>query len=228
MLAYRALDYFAKESEYADRIDREKILEILGITKEEAENYPDTEQEFQNLVAEKHCSLEQMRVRLGNHMWVPQKSLESYPDSTNVHRVQVYQDFGQGYREEDSYFVQDAYWSEKDVTCDIKVGSDVKMLRIDPALCSCILKVRKLTFNGKEIAWSRKKDFLINGRILKPAKEEPGLTMVFSTDDPNININLEQYEKNSENVVHAEFEMIRVPDYVAKDLENGAARYIRY
>ncbi len=228
MLAYRALHYFGKETEYADKIDRDRILQELGMSKEEIENHLDTEQEFQDAVAEDYFSLEQMRVALGNRMWQPQKSLESYSDSTEVNRVQIYEDYGEGYSEEHSYFVREAYQSDKDIVFDIQVGSNVKMLRIDPSMCSCVVKVKKLTFNGADVDCKGRKQFILNGTLLKPSKEDlSSVCMVFSTDDPNININLERYGKQEENILHAELEMIRIPSYVAKDIENGAKKYIR-
>lgn len=227
MLAYRALHYYVKESEYCQKIDMERVLQELGITKEEADRLSEEEQEFQNLVAEGHYSLEQMRVALGNNLWEPQKSLESYPDASNVHRVQIYEDYGQGYTEEHSYFVRDAYQSEKDIRFSVPVNADVVMLRIDPSMCSCIVKIRKMTFNGTDIVYNRRKQFIVNGTILKPEKDESGVSIVFGTDDPNMNINLERYEKQKENTLYAELEMIRIPDYIAKDMEVGAKRYIR-
>ncbi len=227
LLAYRAMYYFAKESEYRKKIDMERIFKELGITKEAAEAFLEEEQAFQNLVAEGHCSLEEMRSRLGNNMWIPQKSLESYPDSTNVNRVQIYEDYGEGYSEEHSYFVRDAYRTEKEIAFELHVNSDVKMLRIDPSMCSCIVKIRKLTFNGRSVPFDKRKQFLINGTMLKPEKGETGVSMVFSTDDPNINISLEKLEKQENNILRAELEMIRVPDYIAKDMEVGAKKYIR-
>lgn len=228
LLAFRAMYYFAKESEYCSKIDMDKIRLDLGISKEEAEGFWEREQEFQNLVAEEHCSLEEMRSRLGNNMWEPQKTLESYPDSSNVNRVQIYQDYGQGYSEEDSYYVNGAYITEKDIVLDIKVESDATMLRVDPSMCSCMVKIKKMTFNGKEVPFHKRKQFIINGTILKPVKGEEGISMVFSTDDPNINISLEKMPKEKENLLHAEMEMIRIPAHIAAAMENGAKKYIRY
>ncbi len=227
LLAYRAMYYFARESEYHSKIDMEKIRADLGISKEAADAFLEKEQEFQNRVAEGHCSLEEMRSRLGNNMWEPQKTLESYPDSANVNRVQIYEDYGEGCSEETSYFVRDAYITEKDIVFDIKVGSNVTMLRIDPSMCSCIVRIKKMTFNGKDVPFNKRKQFIINGTILKPEKDETGLSLVFSTDDPNINISLEKLEKQAENVLHAELEMIRIPAHIAKSMEVGAKKYIR-
>ncbi len=228
MLAYRALHYFRKETEYSEKIDMDRILRELCISKAEADAYLDEEQAFQDVVAEDYCSLEQMRMSLGNRMWEPQKSLECYPDSAEVNRVQIYEDCGEGYSEEKSYYVREAYRSDKDIAFEIPVGSDVKMLRIDPSLCSCVVKVKKLTFNGTDVDCKGRKQFIINGTLLKPGKENPAsVCMVFSTDDPNINISLGKYPKQDKNVLHAEMEMIRVPSYVAKDMENGAKRYFR-
>lgn len=228
LLAYRALYYFAKESEYRAKIDMERIFRELGITKEAADAFLEEEQEFQNLVAEGHCSLEEMRSRLGNNMWIPQKSLESYPDSTNVNRVQIYEDYGEGYNEENSYFVRDAYQSEKDIVLELKVPSAVTMLRIDPSMCSCMVQIKKMTFNGQEIPFHKRKEFIINGTILKPEKDEKSISMVFSTEDPNINISLNSFKKQESNLLHAELEMIRIPAHIAKSMEVGAQKYIRF
>ena len=228
MLAYRALSYFRKETEYGDKIDMDIILRELRLSKAEADEHPDEEQAFQDAVAEGYVSLEQMRAALGNRMWEPQKSLECYPDSAEVNRVQIYEDYGEGYNEEKSYYVREAYQSDKDIAFEIPVGSDVKMLRIDPSLCSCVVKLKKLTFNGVDVDCKGRKQFILNGTLLKPGKEEPSsVCMVFSTDDPNINISLEKYPKQDKNILYAEMEMIRIPSYVAKDMENGAKRYLR-
>ncbi len=229
MLAYRALYYFLKETEYSQKVDKEMLLQELGISKQEVCDYLEEEQEFQNSVADEHFSLEMMRVALGNRMWQPQKALEAYPDSSNVNRVQIYEDYGEGYSEEHSYFVQEAYLSDKDAVITIQVKPDVKMLRIDPAMCSCIVKMKKLTLNGADIPWKGRKELIVNGTLLKPGKEEPeSLCMVFSTDDPNINLNLEKCQMQENNVLHAEFEMIRVPEYIAKDMEVGAKKFIKF
>ncbi len=228
MLAYRALHYFMKETEYSEKIDKDMLLAQLGISKQESGDYLDEEQAFQNGVVEEHFSLEQMRVALGNRMWQPQKALEAYPDSANVTRVQIYEDYGEGYKEEQSYFVRDAYLSDKDAVIDIQVGAGVKMLRIDPCMCSCIVKMKRLTLNGADISWKGRKELIVNGTLLKPGKEdENSFCMVFATDDPNINISLEKCNLQESNMLHAEFEMIRVPDYIAKDMENGAKKYVR-
>jgi len=141
--------------------------------------------------------------------------------------VQIYEDYGDGCSEETSYFVQGAYITEKDIVFDIKVDSKVTMLRIDPSMCSCIVKIKEMTFNGKEVLFHKRKQFIINGTILKPEKEEKGISLVFGTEDPNINISLEKLEKQEENILHAELEMIRIPAHIAKSMEAGAKKYIR-
>ncbi len=228
MLAYRALHYFMKETEYSQKIDKDMLLGELAISKKESGDYLEEEQAFQNAVVEEHFSLEQLRVALGNRMWQPQRALEAYPDSADVTRVQIYEDCGEGYKEEQSYFVRDAYLSDKDAVIDVQVGSAVKMLRIDPSMCSCIVKMKKLTLNGIDIPWRGRKQLIVNGTLLKPGKEkQDSLCMVFSTADPNININLEKCTLQESNVLHAEFEMLRVPEAIARDMENGAKKFWR-
>lgn len=228
LLAYRAMHYFMKETEYSQKIDKNRLLQELGISGQTAADLLDEEQDFQNQVVDDYFSLEQMRVALGNRMWQPQKALEAYPDSANVNRVQIYEDYGAGYGEEHSYFVRDAYLTDKDIAIDVKVGADVRLLRIDPSMCSCIVKMKKLTWNGSDIPGRGRKQLTVNGTLLKPDKEDPdSLCMIFTTEDPNMNINLEAYPKQAENLLHAELEMIRVPDYIAADMEKGARKYFK-
>ena len=52
--------------------------------------------------------------------------------------------------------------------------------------------------------------------------------MVFSTEDPNINIRLDSLEKQENNIFYAELEMIRIPAHIAKSMEAGAQKYIRF
>ena len=97
------------------------------------------------------------------------------------------------------------------------------MLRIDPSMCACIVKVKKLILNGETFPYKKRKHLIVNGTRLKVSKENPdALSLVFSTDDPNINLNLEKCRTQEINTLHVEFEMIRVPAEVAADIAHGA------
>ena len=62
--------------------------------------------------------------------------------------------------------------------------------------------------------------------LSKPAEKEgaycPGI--VFPTEDPNININVERLERKEENILRARLEIVRLPAQIAKDVEAGCKR----
>ena len=62
-------------------------------------------------------------------------------------------------------FVEDAYVSEHDMEVILKVNGDVKHLRIDPAMDSCVCRIVEFTFNGEDVPFSNRKAVTINGRM---------------------------------------------------------------
>lgn len=104
---------------------------------------------------------------------------------------------------------------EKEFTLD----GNVRSVRIDPALCPCVCKVREFTFNGKPVSVNDKKRVSVNGRLLRPAEgsgDMPGV--VFPTEDPNITLHLEGFERNAEDVVSLKLEVVKLPADLAKDM----------
>ena len=121
----------------------------------------------------KRMSMSQIRELLGQGMFAPVKWMGKIEESAGKDRVQVYEDKGNGYSEETSYFVEDAYVSEHELEVTLKVAGDVKHLRIDPSMDSCVCRIKELTLNGEEIPFSNRKAMTINGRVA-------GNSMVFS------------------------------------------------
>ena len=47
----------------------------------------------------------------------------------------------------------------------------MKVLRVDPALQSCIVKLLEVTFNGREVPLHRKKFLQVNGILCRPGQK---------------------------------------------------------
>lgn len=217
-LAFRAVYCYLLEDEKRNRIEYDRILQELQITEKEAQELREEEMEFQRFVTGKQASMSQMRDFIGYRMMVPQKWIERYRDSESLYRVQIYEDYGEGYREEESYFVPEAYCDENTIVLELKVKNNVKMLRVDPAFCACIVEIEKMIWNGENISLDQSKLFTINGRMAKPA------TMIFPTEDPNININLRNLYSLEENTLCLQMKIVSIPISIAEKVAGSVKK----
>lgn len=227
-LAFRAVYCYLLEDDKRGQLELDRVLEMLEITEADAQQYREQEMDFQRFVTGNRLSMAQMRENIGYRVLQPVKWLDKYEDAESVNRVQIYEDTGAGYQEENSYFVKDAYEGEHYIKMELSVSGNVKMLRIDPAMDSCMVKVKELTFNGERVQLQNKKNLLINGRLIKSAEGEKGgfPSMVFPTTDPNINLVIEGLERKAENILYAELEVVRLPLEMATDMANAVKRII--
>lgn len=223
-LAFRAIYcYLLEDEKREEKLPLDWILSELGISLDEAEGYRQQEQEFQKYVTGQKLSMPLMRELIGKKVIKPWKMLANYQDTEQICRVQIYEDKGSGYKEEESYFVKDAYQTESLVELALKVSGDVRTIRIDPIMDSCIVKVRELTFNGEPIPLKQKKLLLVNGR--SSGGDTPSI--VFATKDPNLGINLGMLERKAENMLCATLEVTRLPLNAAEDLCAALAKHVR-
>ena len=223
-LAFRAIYCYILEDEKRERLPMDWVLQTLQIMPEEAENYRLQEQEFQKYVEGQYLSMAKMREKIGKKIIKPWKLIESYQDAEQILRVQIYEDRGNGYQEDQSYFVKDAFISENQVELEIPVSGDMKTLRIDPIMDSCVVKVLEMTFNGERVPLEKKKILLVNGR--SSGGETPSI--VFPTADPNLGIDVSQLSPKAENVLYASLEVTRLPKNAAEDLCAALAKHIRF
>ncbi len=228
-LAFRAIYYLVLDDEKRGKLKLDWILEELDISEKDAERYWEQEKEFQRFVAGKRLTLAQMRDVIGCRMMEPVKWISRYQDSVNVNRVQVYEDTGAGMNEEQSYFVREAYQGENYIELTLEVSGDVKMLRIDPALDSCMVRIEEMLWNGERVPLEKRKVLLVNGRIIPPSDKKAPVycpSMVFPTTDPNINIHLELLNRQSKNILYTRMEVSRLPLKLAQDMAASVKKLI--
>lgn len=228
-LAFRAIYCYILEDEKRNKLNLDSILKRLGITQKDAEYYREQEMDFQKFVTGRQASMAEMRELIGNRLLTPQNWIERYQDSEGVNRVQIYEDRGAGFQEEESYFVREAYQGEALIEMTLSVSGDVRVLRIDPALASCMVKIAEMTFNGEAVPLKSRKVLACNGRIARTGGHEEGgyrPTLIFATQDPNININLETLSRKGENVLYVRLEIVRIPPNMAADMAGAVKKLI--
>jgi len=221
-LAFRAVYCYLLEDAKRGKLQPDRVLRELALTEEAAEQYRQQEREFQRFVTGDRASMGEIREKIGRRTIIPQKWIDKYQDSDQVQRVQIYEDRGGGYSEAESYFAKDAYQGDSLIVLELRVGSNVKSLRIDPAMCPCAVKIKEMTFNGEAVPLDKKKVLSANGRIVKQAEKhvENVPSIVFATDDPNISIMLGGLRRQEENLLRARLEIVRLPLDLAQDLAN--------
>lgn len=220
-LAFRAIYCYLLEDEKRNKLNLDLILEELGITEEDAAYYREQEMDFQKFVTGQHCSMSEIRNLIGHRLIQPVKWLDRVKDSETVNRVQIYEDCGSGFSEDNSYFVPDAYLGEQDVELEIHVDGNVQVVRIDPAMDSCVVRVEEMTFNGKAVPLQNKNIFYSNGKMLKPASGA-----VFPTTDPNLYVKVSDLDRQAENILYARMTVVRLPLAVAADLAASVKKLI--
>lgn len=217
-IAFRAIYCYVLENEKRNKLNLDRIIEKLGITEAEAEDFRQQEMDFQKFVTGKHKSMAELRDTIGYKIMEPLKWVHKFDDSSEKERIQVYEDRGEGYKEEESYFVKDAYEGENLVSLTLSLDGNVTMLRIDPAFDCCVVKFHRLIFNGEAVETGRK-NIITNGKMLR------GGSYVFATEDPNINIKISNLNRKAENTLEAELEIVRIPLSLARDMA-GAVKKI--
>lgn len=220
-LAFRAIYYYCREDEKRKQFSLDWALKELKITEERAEQIWAQELEFQNLIRGKRTTMAQMRDLLGRRLLEPQRWIDKYQDSRDVNRVQIYEDTGEGCNEKQSYFVREAYQGDSFIELKLSFRDNVKLLRIDPAMDSCMVKILEMTLNGEPVPLKKRKVLLVNGGVVKPANKKSEVyqpSMVFPTEDPNININLKGMKLQEENILFTRMEIVRIPLQIARDM----------
>ena len=220
-LAFRAVYCYLLEDEKRNKLQLDRVLDRLGITQQDAENYRAQERDFQKFVTGNRAAMGEIRNLIGYKLLEPRKWIHKFQSAEGALRVQVYEDTGVGYSEEQSGFIQDAYQGEQLVEFTYEVSGNVRMLRIDPAMDSCVCRILEMTFNGERVPLEKRKMMIVNGRVAKGMDEESGSycpSIVFPTTDPNININIAELNRKAANSLYVKMEVVRLPLSMAKDM----------
>ncbi|MBQ9122882.1 MAG: methyltransferase [Lachnospiraceae bacterium] len=216
--AFRAIYCYILEDEKRKKLNLDLILGELGISKEDAENFKIQELEFQKFVTGKRNSMSELRDMIGYRVIRPMNWVEKIVQAEDVLKVQIYEDKGQGYSEKDSYFVTEAFVTDGFIEAEIAVPEDVLMIRIDPVMSSCVIKIKELCYNGLPVNYHSKKFVITNGKLATDS-------FVFATEDPNINIKISEFPRSKDNILSVKMEVKLLPLEMAQDLA-GAVKKI--
>ena len=224
-LAFRAVYCYVLEDERRNALELDRILDRLGITENEARQYREQEMEFQKYVTGQKLSMGEIRNLLGGEIYKPTEWIGRFRQTEGELRVQIYEDKGQGFSEENSYFPENVYAEEKQAEFMVNFDGNVHYLRLDPAMCACVCKIRELTMNGQPVPVQDKKIVTTNGKILKSADGAEHPSVVFPTEDPNLTIRVDALDRKAENILTVKMEIVQIPLAVASDMAGAVKKF---
>ena len=145
-------------------IGQEVLLARFGMPEEEANRLAAVEQQFQNQVTGGVTSLGELRAQMGTGVIKPaqlqtQEEIEEHQEELERRRreeeqtltsVQVYYDCGDGYLEEESLWIEERYQDEGVITFEIEVPGEAQSVRVDPAICPCIVMLRRVAVEDRD------------------------------------------------------------------------------
>ncbi len=214
--AFRAVQCYLSQDPGRAVLDLNRILQELGITETEAEEYREKEKEFQDYVTGNTKAMSDMRALIGYSVITLDLLQKLYQVNKSV---QIYEDRGEGFSESRSYFVRDAYVGTQEAELTLSVDGSVKRLRIDPTMEPCAVRLLSLSFNGQELPLRDKKVVSTNGKDLKK-----DAVTVFASEDPNICVNLEGFTRHKTNELRVRMEVARLPEKVAEGLAESVKK----
>lgn len=221
-LAFRAAYCFSLE--HSD-FPLKDICVILGFDEAKVQQLIARERAYQQNITGSQASIESLCADHGGDVYTREAMLRSLELSTADNRVQIYEDNGKGFREEQSYFVEHAltHLDEMELTLQIPVG--MKAVRIDPCEEPCLIQIKRLWWNGEEQFLD--KQIVCNGIKGKGAKNSYP-EYVFATRDPNFTVSLEKLSDcdKSQNELRIQLEIHKISLQLANTLTKSIKRIL--
>lgn len=186
-LGFRAWYCYTRGNSQRESFLKNWCLDLFGFSEDEIVPMAEAEAGFQKKVTGGRLSLLEIGRKIGNSVIEANIDDAINDRKTNIkNRIQIYVDYGKGFAEDTSFFVNPediTYESETGIKMDILLPQGVKNVRIDPCMVPCFVTVSSLWAGGKEI---NIKDITHNGAKIS----ESGI--IFATDDPNMSFKVKK------------------------------------
>ncbi len=181
-IAYRVWYCYSLGSEKRGGEAERWYLDYFGISPEEAEVFRQKEARFQKEVTGRRLTLAELRNRIGNAVISPMAGQKARGMGQGLnYRVQLYPDCGAGFSEDTSVLLPDCYLGEEELEFEYELPQQIRSIRVDPCMFSCMVSVTELRVGDREISVRKLK---ANGKRLGSRG------FIFSTEDPGMALKL--------------------------------------
>lgn len=216
-IAFRAVYCYLLEDEKRNVLNPDLIFDKLEIGPAEAEQYRREEMKFQKYVTGKRLSMAEIREAIGQPVYTLTDFCEGLRKKASDDRIQIYEDTGKGFLEEQSFFPEEdgeelRRGDEGLVELSVQIPKGRSAVRIDPGSHACVIYVKRIGWNGVEIPLKGKQVQMNGFRI---GEDIYG----FPTEDPNITLSLWGLPSEEENHLEAVMEVTRMSVESVKRLQ---------
>lgn len=247
-IAQRAVYCYILENEKRkDHPILQKVMESMRMDEKAIARLGKKEYEFQQSVMREkdgrlRTAVTDMRHLIG-HKAVPAKEFFAV---AGLKKMQVFEDFGNGYSPEHSYYVQDDNLEGDVSRIALFCKTGTKAIRLDPAEEPCIVSIREVTYRGQKLTQQQlKRAIVTNGETMgtgsgqADGNENAGMpSILFDHNDPNINVRLDVLENpeggrreqaaQTDGQLFIELQVARLSPRMLEDVRGQAARRKRF
>lgn len=221
-IAFRAVYCYLLEDEKRNILNPDLIMDRLEIGLSEAEQYRRQEMKFQKYVTGKRLSMAEIWEAIDQPVYTLADFCERVSRKKPDERIQIYEDTGKGFREEQSFFLEEdgeqvVRTGENTVELSVAIPRGRSAVRIDPGSHSCVIYIRRIGWNGEEVPLKGKQIQMNGFRIGENV-------YAFPTDDPNISLSLWGLPSGEENRLEAVMEVTRMSLEAVRHLQKREKR----
>lgn len=218
-IAFRAVYCYILENEKRNKLNLDYILQKLDISEADAQQYRQQEMKFQKYVTGKRMAMAEIRDAIGQPVYSLTDLPMASPAEKQKDKVQIYEDGGEGFCEERSYFLDTL--QEQEVSEEFAAGKrrftlvleeGMRALRIDPCSDSCIVWIEGIKWNDLPLTVKNKRLSLNGVRVGDDV-------YAFATKDPNITVHLSELEHKRENTLKVSIQVTRAPEETIAHME---------
>lgn len=201
-IAQRALYCYGLENrKRKDNPIVQRAMERLGMDERTVAGIERREAEFQRFVMQNKDGRRRMAVTDIRHL-IGNKAVpvQEYFAVTGQKRMQVFEDFGEGYSAEHSYYIEDSNLTNDKIRAEIICREKTAGIRLDPAEEPCLVRVEAVTYCGRRLTGEQLGQVVVtNGTVLEDGEDAAARTgmptVLFEDADPNINIRLDALDR---------------------------------
>lgn len=205
-IAFRAVYCYLLENEKRNKLNLDLILQKLNISESDAAQYRQQEMKFQKYVTGKRMAMGEIREAIAQPIYTIENLSAVSFEEQQKDKTQIYEDCGQGFSEEHSFFAEQEDTAEdgRNKEFELVVEEGRQQLRIDPCSDYCIVLLKELKWNGMEIP--------VKSKVLSHNGFKVGdRTLAFATQDPNITLQTAGLEQKANNVLKVSMQVTRMP-----------------
>jgi len=207
-IAFRAIYCYLLGDEKRNKLNLDSILEELDVSETEAEGYRRQEMKFQKYVTGKRMSMEEIRDVIDQPIYALSELPMLSPAEKQKGKVQIYEDKGEGFSEEQSFFLEESSgtaYSGTERKFRLVFEGGRRAVRIDPCSDFCIVYLEEILWNDRPVPL-KGRNISVNGIRVGEG------VYAFPTQDPNITLQLAEGEQKQENVLQVTMQVTKMPE----------------